>query len=877
MIKMNPSIEIDELYKETRSCEKQDVLREDILHLIRQINTFPPQVRQADIKKIAEILAIKLQSFNDWQSVQFDKEFCEEINKCIDMIAVTEYVDNAPNAYTECFRFLNRLRIRLVDNKASEIVQQYWAFQDILPMVKGLFLLEKCEGVRLYPIYEMMIGMIQDFECDNDHLVNLAIALQMFETAGTYAKIEESAKIREEILKIADKRNIQFLRYLVEGGTLLFDEDDYKKNGTLMVVKNRQIIIRNIKPNYFSSYFSDEIIEEENQLAWFATISLNADEELTDLADVFYNGTQHDKQKLLEMAEEEEIFNIFLPKRIVRNKNNHEIKRFLNPASAKDRVIVCCTKEEENSKQGFLKMLRSKEAKVRGCWIFRDNFDVLTVDFYAAFFIDVVKDRWKICVDLETGKEQFYQGWLIDRFLTETLNDEEKNDEEILKDLYDFLIQYFDFKEFNEEALMDGRLLAFPCLGNFIPILKDYFSPESMKKRILSGQEEEWECGRAAYCDSRQKWEISGRRLKESEFLTSDLISVTEGGQKLPKEDLIVFISQDNARVIYSDTVMQANKRLRKIQDILERQVVKYDSKGCYMGKNLDRLLHLMDANNFDKEIYDFFQADDKVKRKIVCLYKVLWHFQIFNITKEHISNFWRLILEKHYCKMVEDESSIKNYFDEMSEFSDENGTLVIAKESSGNDSTLHYLYQKFGHGDRSRKRLSYAFDAGAINKRLKIDGNKITWNENELKKIIFMSDNLMNGGSLRKMLNYQIKGEDDATRDYVRLDCPVSEILKKNPHIKVEIHIAFGFKNCVEEIEKKYPVSIVIHNIIPEKFRSDSDTVKLVEELYDRKTDERICCVFRYNNQPFKSVLPEIALDSRKRVGLFQRTEELN
>lgn len=42
-------------------------------------------------------------------------------------------------------------------------------------------------------------------------------------------------------------------------------------------------------------------------------------------------------------------------------------------------------------------------------------------------------------------------------------------------------------------------------------------------------------------------------------------------------------------------------------------------------------------------------------------------------------------------------------------------------------------------------------------------------------------------------------------------------------------------------------------------------------------KADKRICCVFRYNNQPFKSVLTEIAIDSRKRAGLFQRMEELN
>lgn len=61
MKKMNPSIEIDELYKETRACRNQKLLRADILQLIEWINKFSPDVRQIEIKKITEILAMKLQ------------------------------------------------------------------------------------------------------------------------------------------------------------------------------------------------------------------------------------------------------------------------------------------------------------------------------------------------------------------------------------------------------------------------------------------------------------------------------------------------------------------------------------------------------------------------------------------------------------------------------------------------------------------------------------------------------------------------------------------------------------------------------------------------------------------------------------------------
>lgn len=65
--------------------------------------------------------------------------------------------------------------------KTSDIVQSYWKFQDILPTIKGIFLLENTDGTKVYPVYELVIGLAQDFKKDNEHLVELAIALQLFE------------------------------------------------------------------------------------------------------------------------------------------------------------------------------------------------------------------------------------------------------------------------------------------------------------------------------------------------------------------------------------------------------------------------------------------------------------------------------------------------------------------------------------------------------------------------------------------------------------------------------------------------------------------------------------------------------------------------
>lgn len=179
---------------------------------------------------------------------------------------------------------------------------------------------------------------------------------------------------------------------------------------------------------------------------------------------------------------------------------------------------------------------------------------------------------------------------------------------------------------------------------------------------------------------------------------------------------------------------------------------------------------------------------------------------------------------------------------------------------------------------------MSWAFDEGKIKRYLKREEhtNIILWHGKPLKKIIFMVDNLMKGGSLRNMLNFHLaKTTDEESRrnierDYLNIHPTVKEMLDEIDDLQIEIHPIFGFKKCVEAIESEYPVKIVIHKEIPGDFYSDDETINLVYELYDKRVDKGICCVFRYNNLPAKNVLPSYVCDYKKRVGLFQRSVDL-
>ena len=51
-------------------------------------------------------------------------------------------------------------------------------------------MLENTDGTKVYPVYELVIGLAQDFKKDNEHLVELAIALQLFEKISSYVEME---------------------------------------------------------------------------------------------------------------------------------------------------------------------------------------------------------------------------------------------------------------------------------------------------------------------------------------------------------------------------------------------------------------------------------------------------------------------------------------------------------------------------------------------------------------------------------------------------------------------------------------------------------------------------------------------------------------
>lgn len=107
-----------------------------------------------------------------------------------------------------------------------------------------------------------------------------------------------------------------------------------------------------------------------------------------------------------------------------------------------------------------------------------------------------------------------------------------------------------------------------------------------------------------------------------------------------------------------------------------------------------------------------------------------------------------------------------------------------------------------------------------------------------------------MHGSSLESLLKYHIRGMNNDRRDYLNLEIPVSQMLQEFPDLEIEVHVMFGFKDCVEKIQQAYSVNIVIHNEISSDFCSDKTTNDLVEN-YMAKVNQKgfvVCFVITIN-----------------------------
>lgn len=216
-MKMIEEIEIEERYKEIPFMADRRINIKDIKELVEWMQRISTEMRQKRVSELAYILLETFSSYDDWKNERKNQKLREMVVLGIEIIAV---IAGESDAYVECVRFLYGIHRNIGQHKANDIAKKYFSFQDILPKQRGLFLLQEEDGTRVFPIHELVSNLAKDFKCDNDHLINLAVAQQMFEKVEEYEEIEGYDQIKQELLTIARSNGIAFLECLADGGEL---------------------------------------------------------------------------------------------------------------------------------------------------------------------------------------------------------------------------------------------------------------------------------------------------------------------------------------------------------------------------------------------------------------------------------------------------------------------------------------------------------------------------------------------------------------------------------------------------------------------------------------------------------------------------------
>ena len=313
--------EINKMKLSELTDQHYDKLKEIIIEM-------DPEERQKQYERIAEVF-FKVLSLTNYELVK-ESQINIIIELC-DMIAVSEIDYNKGSyAFIKFLYFLKSDKQFSFYKNDSDLLQQYSLFGDIIDQVSWVFSIRK-EGEIVFPLHELLSKLAVDFECNNESLVRLAIALQLFSLANEWIQLSDD-DTRKRITNIAEKYNIRFLQYLLKGGKLsIKSNENYIKNGTMIFQLDNSLLIRNTSRAYFDEDCDSEIDDSNNPIAFFVEITKPENGTLSNFVDLL--GRENEYYLKLEILDEvfhTKNFNILYDDLIFVDNNSSKFLGFVN-------------------------------------------------------------------------------------------------------------------------------------------------------------------------------------------------------------------------------------------------------------------------------------------------------------------------------------------------------------------------------------------------------------------------------------------------------------------------------------------------------------------------------------------------------------------
>ncbi len=806
------------------------------------------------------------------------------------------------------FAFLYFLRtisspIDITPNSDLELItKEYELFIPIVQKVKWLFQFTNDSGSKVFNISLILSNTITNFKLDNNHLMQIAFALQIFNISAISG--DEVEQVKSKILEIAETNNVCILKYLCEGGKLLSANpvNNFNENEVFICQKDKSILIRSTNKSYFELIEDDKIdtevsLETNEAIAYFHIYELEGTQEIISFEEALCKFSDKDKLMLLNNIFKQRNFNIFNDA-IVYNTHNNNFCSFVNPCSALDKkIILKSTPNYKNNINGFIEVINTDFSSCRSIPLYSpSSFNILTLDFLLVFLLKVAKDETTffekfvatIGEDGSTLFSDFAQNILIKNYF-DIIKDNLPQKEYYSKLLVyheEFIMNYLKFNKEEEIHIKTKhskeQALIYPY--KFYYPIDTFDAFENSYKLNINDKKTSYSDLKLGKIEKGKK--SAGEQLYRIENTSIDITSFSIEGSEDESTSISklvtrqVFYSQAAKKIIYDANYTKFKNSVETILEFQKLFNLEYNQTLINSG-SFKKVLNIISAIGMSGKVFEYIRYPQNNPFKSIEAYKLLWHFHLYNFYEDDkINKFFELVLEKHHSNFLFENSIYEKYIEEVEEVYTQEDCLLIAKNDATDGSTLKYILEKYKYGsDKSIFNLIHT------NEGIQTQFRKYS-DVNEVKKIYFLTDNIISGSSTKDMLKKYLGIKSNPTKlIFIKLSPNI--LLENSEYIKscdINILSIFTSTNITDDVFandfKDYNIQIKrIEQIDFSEFVCSEEVKNLVKSLYGLDTTSSVgkhLCFFRQINMPAKTVFPKEVCDTSNIIGLFERRGEI-
>lgn len=810
--------------------------------------------------------------------IEMSNQIISTLKRTIEFISTMIGIKDESNQSSDVLLFfLHRLKNKLFKEISADL---YKKLSDVINDVSWVFALKE-NDVNVFPVHELIVKVVGNFRYDKENLMYLTMALQTFKEVDEQFKDSESEKC---IRNIAKNHNIGILECMIDGGRLIENSElNYQHNLTLIAKNEKYIIIRNQLKSYFSKYDKESIVAEvddsKEEKCYFIKIMIQPEWGVISFESFMERAPLCEKKKFLSAIFQNNTYNFFYDNSILIYKDTHGFISLVNQADCDKKI---CLKDNiyENSFEGFYDIImQNRISDVRASILYGDDqsCDVVTLDFIVVLYksLKLYEFQYNVFENKYTNDTLTYQNQIIKSFFDYLIEHEDTETFfRVYEDYYNFVKEHFSFGDTDK-------------IGKVLHLVLP-FSPYQPFKNI--DEAINWVIHKNEYPSDYVIEKITMTKFRNREqILLQDESDITayrcenSAVSKL-KSNSYVIINHKSRTFETDDSMNHAFNIISKLDQFNELFL---DNDVSYCDNQMKETVKLMQGTGIHHKNYKQFHSRSTNAKYVVCVFKLLWHFASYSISGGKIQKFYKLVLEKHHTDSILKQEDWKEFFESVSEMlNQEKGTLVIAKESSGDGGTLAKQYNKYAEEFLSGERgeLHKIFDVSFLQSEIVLKNEKYTYRGAEINKIVFVTDNVTKGSATKQLLNYHlVKGQDTSNKKFLCFpdDKKIKMIVERNVIANENIQIYSLY--CLESTKEICLGEDAIYQInalrkISSQYIANDEVLELYAEIYgagDGNSNKGSICMIRCNNMPYRAIFDAKVVDTTNIVGLFHRKNE--